>query len=127
MVHGFLLDRAPEIGIPVAAIQAMTPPPDSEWLRRESLGQGSLVVSPLQMARAFSALAAQGVFPGVRLALAFNSPEGGWSSAFTPEHAEPAITAEAADAVLEALRDVEYPIADFSATAGAGGDPRLLH
>ena len=126
MVRGFLLDRAPEIGIPVASIEAMTPPPDSEGLRRESLGQGSLAVSPLQMARAFSALAAQGVVPGLRLALDFNGPDGSWLSAFTPENAEPAVTADAAAAVLEALRDVEYPIADFSAMAVAGSDSRLL-
>jgi peptidoglycan glycosyltransferase len=56
-----------------------TPATTSE-IRLSAVGQGSLLVSPLQMARAFGALLNDGFLPAPQLVEAFRRPDGEWES-----------------------------------------------
>jgi peptidoglycan glycosyltransferase len=75
MIHQIALDRAPQIGLPVA-IASYNRIQDSP--ERLALGQGSMSVSPLQMALAVAALNPAGVIPNPRIASAVNTPTQGW-------------------------------------------------
>jgi cell division protein FtsW (lipid II flippase) len=75
MIHQVALDRIPLINLPVAPV---TFNPTQDTVERLALGQGSLSVSPLQMALAASALNPQGEIPNPRIATAVNTPTQGW-------------------------------------------------
>jgi len=75
MIHQIALDRAPQIGLPVALVSYNRTQDSPERL---ALGQGSMSVSPLQMALAVAALNPDGVIPNPRIASAVNTPILGW-------------------------------------------------
>jgi len=74
MLTAFGLDRAPSLQLPQIAIT----PLEDIVPEEEAYGQGLLQVSPLQLARAWSVLAGEGILPGVRLVEALGGPHGGW-------------------------------------------------
>lgn len=74
-----------------------------------AFGQGSLVVTPLQVARAYSAVANGGILPPVRLVTAWETPAG--EVVARPRAGEPVriLRLETAKAVQEALAAVTDP------------------
>lgn len=80
-----------------------------ETLVQVAFGQGSLLVTPLQVARAYSAIANGGVLPTVRLITTVRSPEGEVKE--RPEYppGERILFADTAQAMQKALRSVTDP------------------
>ncbi len=75
IIHQLGLDRSPQIDVPVAKVSFS---PSQDTPERLALGQGSLSVSPLQMALAAAALNPQGNIPNPRIASAVNTSSQGW-------------------------------------------------
>ncbi len=75
LLHQIGLDRTPEISIPTAPAHTIQNQDDATRL---ALGEGNLLVSPLQMALAATTLNPQGKIPAVRIASAADSPLQGW-------------------------------------------------
>ena len=79
MLTAFGFNRTPSIRLPQADLgdlQGLSPALDA-------IGQGVVQVSPLQMARAWSALVGDGILPGLSLLDAVRSPEGLWEEQST--------------------------------------------
>ena len=79
MLTAFGFNRTPSIRLPQADLgdlQGLSPALDA-------IGQGVVQVSPLQMARAWSALVGDGILPGLSLLDAVRTPEGLWEEQST--------------------------------------------
>jgi peptidoglycan glycosyltransferase len=89
-----------------------------------AIGQGDLTVTPLQLARAYAALASGGNLPKLRLVLETQSPDGDWQPWGDRAPAAPAIPPDVAAAILNSLRRDSLGNAGFGAYAisdSAGG------
>jgi cell division protein FtsW (lipid II flippase) len=75
LFHKLELDSAPQISLPVAPVINYQSQDSSERL---ALGEGKMMVSPLQMALAISALSTNGAIPTPRIAMAVNTPLENW-------------------------------------------------
>jgi peptidoglycan glycosyltransferase len=73
-VERWALDAAPPLAIPTDAVAEWSPMTPAE----EAIGQGSLTVTPLQMALAAATLTNNGITPTPRLTLRVESPQGPW-------------------------------------------------
>ncbi len=93
-------------------------------LEDHQLGQGEILVSPLQMALAASALTAEGLRPSPLLATAVNTPETGWIVLLGGEN-EIQINADAANQAVEDLAAADALTWQVTAQAWNGGDKRL--
>jgi cell division protein FtsW (lipid II flippase) len=74
----FKFDQAPSIRLDTAPATAFTDPEGVEGLELAAIGQGEFTITPLQLARAFAALANNGVLPSLRLIDAIQQPDGTW-------------------------------------------------
>lgn len=84
-------------------------------------GQGSLRVTPLQLARALSAVSNRGVIPAIRLGLAVQDPDGGWQDLPLEPTAIQVFSPEAASA---AARQLANPLGSaWEVTANALNGP----
>jgi len=79
MAQSFGFGRQPTLRIETAAGRVAFPSMPAQ-VGLESVGQGHLTVSPLQMARAFSALVADGRLPALQLVEAVRSPGSAWQT-----------------------------------------------
>jgi penicillin-binding protein A len=94
----FQLFQAPALSLPTIA-PSLVPAGAITDTALASLGQGSLTVSPLQMALVAAAIARHGQMPAPRLILQTQSPSGGWvSAALSPT--VPILAGPDADAVI---------------------------
>ena len=89
-------------------------------LSQVGIGQGQLLVSPLQVARAFAALAGDGFLPSPRLILEIESPNGGWLPWGRTEEPVAAVPPEIATAILQLLARDPLGNAGYGAYAIAG-------
>lgn len=104
MLAAFGFDSAPAMGLQVAEPRSGQAPLEVEELRLEAAGQGSLILSPLQMARAFSALVGGGNLPALRLIDAVRLPTGEWGSIPTLDHPSAAVPMDTAGDLVRAMR-----------------------
>jgi peptidoglycan glycosyltransferase len=94
----------PAIPLPSAPAAGLSTPGSEEELLAEVMGQGSLVVTPLQMAWAVTTLANDGTRPAVRLVLHVGGDQGGWEIVVaSAEQAHAAISPETIALVTEAM------------------------
>ena len=100
--------------------------PEWQSIASEAIGQGALNLSPLEVARAYSALRSGGMLPGLRLVEAVETPDGGWATEGAGRVASQAVTRSSADQVLQALaRDSAAFSAMAASTATGTGGKRL--
>jgi peptidoglycan glycosyltransferase len=106
--------------------------------RQEAMGQGSLVVTPLQMALAAATLANEGTMPAPRLTLRFQTIDGSWQETITAGEGHAVIPPAEARELLTAWRRWDgvpghwgvavagegEPHAWFLAVTPSGGDQR---
>jgi cell division protein FtsW (lipid II flippase) len=72
----FRFDRDPVMDLPTANVPGLAFPAGATAVLREFVGAGTVLVSPMQMALAFSSLAAGGMAPAPRLVLRLETPDG---------------------------------------------------
>lgn len=89
-------------------------------LSRAGIGQEQLLVTPLQVARAYAALAADGFLPRPRLILDLESPSGAWLPWGRAEEPVPAVPPEIADGILQVLARDPLGNAGYGAYAIVG-------
>jgi peptidoglycan glycosyltransferase len=84
------------------------------------VGQGSLTVTPLQVARGWAALANGGALPDPYLVTEIQNSAGVWQAEKLPEPNLLAVSQGSADAIVAALRDEETGIVEHSTAALSG-------
>lgn len=126
LLSAFALDRPPLIPLAVAPASAPALDGTSAALLRESIGQGGLSVSPLQLARAFAALVEGGTLPPLQLIGAVGSDETGWQEQPASDRSSAVLPVAAARAALEALLGAGGGIPGVSAAAWTGTPPRPI-
>jgi peptidoglycan glycosyltransferase len=120
MITAFGLDVAPDIRLEVGSPSSAAAPADPAALREAGVGQGELLLSPLQMARAFAALAGAGLRPGLVLVEAVRAQGQPWELLPALEAADQAISPGAAQRTLEALRVSSGGVVSYQALAYTG-------
>jgi cell division protein FtsW (lipid II flippase) len=113
LIHQIELDRAPQINLPVATVKPVQAQADSNSL---ALGEGNLLVSPLQMALAAAALSPQGNIPASRIASAYQSALQGWVVLPGPQ-AFPMQQLNRRAETTQFLQSQDLPIWEVTATA----------
>jgi cell division protein FtsW (lipid II flippase) len=113
IIHQTQLDHAPNIDLPVASAAVVQP---QVGLSNLALGEGSLLVSPLQMALAASALSPQGVISAPRIASAFQSPQQNWV-VLPAAQAPVSQSFSSRNAVTVLLQSQQLPVWEVTATA----------
>ncbi len=111
----FGLLEAPLFALPAEAPD-LEVPPARDSLALTAIGQGSLTVSPLQMAMVSAAYANRGEMPALRLVYATRQAGGEWEPTETRGYARGTISRESADAVVALMGDC---VAEGSAQAAA--------
>ncbi len=98
---------------------------DSASLREESIGQGELLVSPLQMALVASTLANSGRMPVARLVLRVRDVEQGWQEYPVSESPHPVLSPQLARGLLDAWPTYGADVKGYHglAIAGQGQNP----
>ncbi|MEX0788704.1 MAG: FtsW/RodA/SpoVE family cell cycle protein [Anaerolineales bacterium] len=104
-------------GAPPIALERVIPASQPNLV---AIGQGDLTVTPLQIARAYAAIAAGGNLPTLRLVLETQTPEGEWQPWGDREPPVPAVPADVASAILNSLRRDSLGNAGFGAYAISG-------
>lgn len=96
---------------------------ESSMLGLEAVGQGGLTVSPLQMAKAFSALATDGSMPALRLIQAVRAPGSDWVGVPAEGQRKAALSQAAANAAQQALASSDGTRVEMTgyAISGLGG------
>ena len=102
MSRAFGFGIQPAIRIEASAGQVAAPS-ETSLLGLEAVGQGNVTVSPLQMARAFSALATDGSLPPLRLVEAVRAPGSDWVGVPSQGERTVALSEATAQAVRRAL------------------------
>lgn len=116
----FKFDETPSIRIEVApSIELMLPIEDID-LQRAAIGQGELTLTPIQMARAFAALAMDGVIPALRLIDAIQQPNGAWEKQPAQDTPVRAIQPTTAQSVFSSSNYYRESIRGFSYEAISG-------
>lgn len=115
----FGLTEAPQVPLNVAA----APETPVEALEQALIGQDVLTVTPLQVARAWAALANGGVLPPLQLVTAVQNEDGAWQAVEPEREPARAVEAVAASRVLAVLPQPEgYPEYATLALAGPEGN-----
>jgi cell division protein FtsI/penicillin-binding protein 2 len=104
--------------LPTATGEIESLPPRAD-LSELAIGQGDLLVSPLQMVRVATAIANKGTAPPLRLVVATRNPDGYWMPVPPSGHERAAIRPDTAEAVAEAMaRAVRRGVAARAAIEG---------
>jgi cell division protein FtsI/penicillin-binding protein 2 len=93
---------------------------------RLAVGQEEFLVTPLQVARAFAALAANGRLPDLRLILETQNGSGEWLAWGSRQDPVPVVSSEVAGEILESLRRDPQGNVGFGAYALGGPRGELL-
>ncbi len=118
-LHRFALDRPVLIRLETASQENIIITDDD--VSPTAVGQGDLVVSPLQMARAFASLLNGGKLPALHLVDAVADTSQAWHEEAPLGEVRYAISEATAKAVVESLRDPGEPtVLSFSAQAVTG-------
>jgi penicillin-binding protein A len=102
VLSSFRFDRDPAMELPTANVPALAFPTDPVRVQIELNGQGAVLVSPIQLALAFSSIAAGGMAPAPRLVAGLESPAG-WIVPDPISHPVAMVSAETAGRVRELL------------------------
>jgi len=126
MISAFGLDQTPPIRL---ASPLSTPPPTPETaaeIRLAAMGQGELVVSPLQMARAFATLFNDGLLPAPQLVQAYRQPDGSWEALPSAVSSSQVLRPEVSRWLVEQLRVPGSDLIQMSAGSLSGpGEQRI--
>jgi len=125
LVSGLSLDRDPLAEFYGERAEVSELPMDDRSLMLAGVGQAKLTVTPLQMARAFAALASGGVMPALGLVDALQVPGGDWEPFRRGEQPRPVLERSAAQRVLEWMIRPDGRASGYSAAAISGGDKGL--
>jgi hypothetical protein len=106
LLSRFRFDQDPAMELPTANAALISFPTDEPSILRELAGQGRIFVSPMQLAMAFSSIAAGGLAPAPRLVSQLETSSG-WITADPIGHPVAMIPASAASRVREMLRSGE--------------------
>ncbi|MGB7536930.1 MAG: FtsW/RodA/SpoVE family cell cycle protein [Anaerolineales bacterium] len=99
----FRFDQDPAMDLPTANVRDLAFPADEASILREWDGRGRVLVSPVQLALAFSSIAAGGMAPAPRLVYRLET-EAGWITPATASHPVAMIPAATAARLREILR-----------------------
>jgi cell division protein FtsW (lipid II flippase) len=127
IVHTFGFDQAPSIRLDTFQPAPITLPTTPDELERSAIGQGTLTITPIQIARAFGALLNDGVLPAFRLVDAIEDPEGEWERLPPQDPLQTAINPQIAQEVMATSRKFEEDIQGFSFQAIVGPERERLH
>jgi len=126
MAQAFEFTRPPAIRIETAPIMAVvmgsTP---LDW-QAAAIGQGDLTITPLQVARAFSALITDGYLPALRIVSAVKDANGRWQEVESLGVRDQVIGAEISVKIRAALVSDSGSLLGFSARAIAGSEEESL-
>jgi cell division protein FtsI/penicillin-binding protein 2 len=100
MLTAFGLDQYPDLGLHGGGAYTL---PEGEDVGLAAAGQGSLTVSPVQVARAFAALAGDGYLRSLRLYIAQRIPGAAWVGLPDGQPATATVSRDQALAILESL------------------------
>jgi cell division protein FtsW (lipid II flippase) len=118
MLRAFGLDEFPGLGLHEESAYHL---PQGEDARLAAAGQGTLTVSPVQVARAFAAITGDGFLPPLRLIMAERVPGSSWLPLPGGEPASAAISRDEADAILESLPVLDAGSRGLAVRAAVGG------
>jgi cell division protein FtsW (lipid II flippase) len=118
VLSAFRFDRDPAMELPTANVPSLAFPADEAFLRRELNGEGTVLLSPMQLALAFSSIAGRGMAPAPRLVLRLESASG-WTAPDAAGHPVAMTTADAAARLREWLRS-GVGTAEWFGGAGGG-------
>jgi cell division protein FtsW (lipid II flippase) len=126
MISAFALNEAPSIRIESPSAVVIQPPATDAQIRMSAVGQGNLVVTPLQVARAFAAFVNGGTLPALQLVQAYRQPDGNWQALPPTTVTSQAISAEVAARIEEQLRPPGSDTLQVWAVSLSGpGDERI--
>jgi cell division protein FtsW (lipid II flippase) len=126
IVHTFRFDEAPTIRLESFRPDTITIPATIEEFKLAAIGQGTLTLSLMQIARAFGALVNEGNLPTFRLVDAVENPAQGWVRLPPQDLPQSIITPLAAQAVMASSRSFEEDIRGFSFQAIVGPEHERL-
>lgn len=126
MLSAFGLTEAPRLRLEVSQASAPELPEDRPALREAGVGQGQLLLSPLQLARAFGALARAGIRPALNLVEAVRPAGGAWERLGPLEFEQAVLPPSIAQRTLQALGATQSGIVAFQAVALAGAEGESL-
>ncbi len=104
LIQAFQLETPVLLRLPAGAGADVELPESPSAQRSMALGQGALTVNPLQLARAFAALAAGGTLPPMRIVDAVQTPAGDWERLPAQEDRQPLLDPAVANRVLQSMR-----------------------
>ncbi|MBN1438137.1 MAG: FtsW/RodA/SpoVE family cell cycle protein [Anaerolineales bacterium] len=116
----FRFDQDPVMDLPTANVPSLSFPAEEESAQLEFDGRGQVFLSPMQLALAFSAIAAGGMAPAPRLVLRLETPSG-WTTPATASHPVAMLPAGAALRLREMLSGGADPAEWVGCGAAAGG------
>jgi cell division protein FtsW (lipid II flippase) len=111
--------------LPEAPAADLSVPSTRDGIKAEALGQGSLTVTPLQMARAWSSLFNAGSLPAVRLVDSVRMPDGVWQELEVTPNAWKAVSAETAAAAQNWFQVAPGSYATQGQAIGGDGGERV--
>jgi peptidoglycan glycosyltransferase len=123
MLTAFGLDQYPDLGLHGGGIYDL---PEGEDARLAAAGQGSLTVSPVQVARAFAALAGDGYLRSPRLYTARRIPGAAWMGLPDEQPATATVSQDHASAILGSLPQPEDGARGLAARAAVGEQGETL-
>lgn len=126
MVSAFGLDRVPALEIESVSVGSWSPPEQPRDLALAAAGQGGLRLTPLQLVRAFSSLAAGGNLPRLRLVDAIRGPDGEWHPIAVSGEQIAALPGDIARDVMRSLRIAGSRVSGVTAQALGGPEGKSV-
>lgn len=126
MAQAFGFSRPPAIRIETAPIKAVDMGSTPRDWQVAAIGQGDLTITPLQVARAFSAFIIDGHVPGLRIVSAFKDTNGRWQEVESLGERDQVIDAEISVKIRAALISKSGSLLSYSARAIAGSEEESL-
>lgn len=120
----FRFDQDPAMDLPTANVPSLSFPVDADSILLEFNGQGRVLVSPMQLAMAFSSIAAGGMAPAPRLVLRLETPSG-WITPDTVSHPVAMIPAGTASRLQEMLHSDGESAEWFGCGGGEAADSSI--
>ncbi len=126
MLQAFGFTRSPSIRLETAPMPAVAiGSSESEW-QMAGIGQSEITVTPLQVARAFAAILANGDLPALRVVEAMKDMNGRWQEVDSLAGRDTAIAPEISVKIRTALTDNSVSLFQYTAQAIAGMEEERL-
>jgi cell division protein FtsI/penicillin-binding protein 2 len=123
-MRAFGFDEQPDLPLQVASAGVSSLEPDE--LSSEMLGQGELGIAPIQMARAFAALANSGELPPLRLIQAIENPEEQWIPQIAEHPSQRILGSGVSERLMAYAPSSSRGVRGFVALALSGGESDYL-